>query len=336
MDNLMVFFFTTNKCSKGCDHCYNLSIDDGMTRGVADQSVRWLKRICIEENVKHLRVSFLGGEPLNTFDMVIYLVDQMHEKIEWVTPMPPDGHILHTNGDLLTDDMLKGLKSRRIKIALNPTYDTLEEVEKKIIHIKSVCRGCTLSIALNDFNMPRITDLARLAVKHHCQMRINRLYDGGKNLAYVNEYKNQMSEVLDILLSSEKPLWPNWIMESTYPTWEGPKNPYSCGRWLVIITPDGTLRSCNPDYDTKVGSIYTHLHWKELKFPQRWSAKNLPECQGCEWITWCQGGCPYSRKLAYGTYDKRTPFCSAFKQLFPKLMLLKDRWITYERRIENE
>ena len=322
----MIFFYPTNECTKGCDHCYNESRPETMSIEMVDKVINWIKNICIEKEVKHLRVSFLGGEPLNTIDLILYLIDQMKSKIDWVTPTPPDGHILHTNGDLLTDQILKECKSRRIKIALNPTYDSLAKIESKILYIKDICGGCTLSIVLNDVNMPRITNIAQLVVKHHCQIRINRLYDGGKYPEYIKEYGKQMKEVLEILLSSSKPIWPNWIIESTYPSWTGPKNCYSCGKWLVIIDPDGTLRSCNPDKDTVIGHIDTIKCWNDLKFPQRWSAKNIPECQGCQFITLCQGGCPYVQKLSYGEYGHKSPFCEEFKKLFPLLIKLQKRW----------
>ena len=114
-------------------------------------------------------------------------------------------------------------------------------------------------------------------------------------------------------------------MESTTPTWDGEKNPNFCGKCFVAINHNGKIRSCNGDMSTEIGDIETPF--KELCFSHRWSAKNLSECNGCEWIIWCQGGCPLTRKLAYGTYEYRSPFCSAFKELFPRLMKLKERWV---------
>jgi radical SAM protein with 4Fe4S-binding SPASM domain len=215
---------------------------------------------------------------------------------------------------------------------LNPTYESLEEVERRIKFIKETCGGCHLAIVLNEINLFRLEDLTKLAIKYHSQMRINRLYNGGNIPGYVEEYKNQMSKMFDLLLEAEWAMWPNWIMESTYPTWDGPKNPYSCGKWFAVIDVDGTIRSCNPDYSTVIGHISTS-RWDDLKFPQRWSAKNLPECQGCKWVLWCQGGCPYTRKLTWGTYDRKTPFCSAFKELFPKLEMLKNKWLKHQKKI---
>ena len=223
-------------------------------------------------------------------------------------------------------------------VLLNPCDDGIEKIEKKISQIKSICGGCNLAIALDPFNLSRLENLTALALKHSCHLRTNRLYDGGSIPGYIEKYESSMRRMFELLLDAEKPVWPNWIMESTYPTWVGPKNPYSCGRWFAAIDPDGTIRSCNPDKATVIGSISDFPLWENLRFHQRWSAKNLPECEGCDWVVWCQGGCPYTRKLTWGTYGRKTPFCQAFKNLFPLLMQLKERWVVCQigRRVATD
>ena len=327
MKALMLFIYVTNRCERHCDQCYCNKSDFDMSPEVCDKIARWISTLCQTEKVELLKTVFLGGEPLNSINVVFKIVDTV--QLPYTKPHPDGMWLLFTNGDKLSDDVLYGMKHRKIFLALNPTYDSIYQVEKKMMHIAGVFRGGTLTIALNNMNMQRVPELAELALKYNFTLRINRLYDGGNDLLYIEQYRSQMHKVFDILLSAEKPMWPNWLMESTYPTWKGPKNPYSCGRWLLVIDPDGTIRSCNPDMSTVIGHIDTHNQMSDFVFPQRWSAKNLPECQNCEWITLCQGGCPYSRKLTFGTYNHKTPFCSVFKELFPRLLELTRKWESY-------
>lgn len=332
MDSLMIGVWMSNVCHRHCEGCYSnpLCSEDKMSPVVATDVAHWLAKIAAEEVVRNLQISFLGGEPLNNSDVMFRLMDTLNSNLNTAIHKSYFGsgvrYVLFTNGDLLTTEILDGLKSREVVVKLNPTYDSLEDIERKILMVKKVLRGCSLPIALNSFNLDRLEDLTKLAVKHHCHLRTNRLYHGGTIPGYVDEYKKQMTKMFDLLLRSDWVMWPNWIMESTLPTYPGPKNPCLCGKRYGVIATDGSIQGCNPDKDTKVGSIYTTEHWGDLKFPQRWSAKNLPECQGCKYMTWCQGGCPYTRKLAYGTYNKKSPFCSAFKELFPMLMDLKWRY----------
>jgi uncharacterized protein len=326
-DPLELIWYVSNVCNRKCPECYYPHGDKIMP----DKEVRWLARWFInlleEGKVQNYLLDFLGGEPLLHFDKILLFNDLLMEgKPSYTTPHPILGAKIYTNGDFITDDKLIELKKRNIRIQLNPTYDTLEEVERKICWIQSICHGCSLAIVLDKLNMDRLLDLGQLAIKYHCHMRINRLYDGGTIPGYIEKYISQMSKLLDMILESDFIMWPSFIVESMSLFMDGPKNPNSCGRWLLVVDPDGTVRTCNADLDTRMGSIYTHLHMKDFKMKCRWSAKNLPECQGCEWITWCQGGCPYTRKITYGTYNKKSPFCSAFKILFPKLMELKKRY----------
>jgi len=296
---------------------------------MAEKIALWIGSLCETEKVKEYKCHILGGEPLENSNVVYYLLDKLNENLPEGTHGVPEGkYVVFTNGELLTMEILKNLKLRKVKIMLNPTTNSLDWVKSRMELIKSVCGGVSLAIVADKVNIVRLPDLAKLAVEMDGHIRINRLYDGGVNEWYVDAFKKQMHKVFDILLTAENPMWPNFIMESTYTTWDSPKNPNACGRWLLVIDPDGSIRSCNADMDTKVGHIHTHHRMADFKFTHRWSAKNLPECQGCEWVTWCQGGCPYTRKLTFGTYDKKTAFCGAYKELFPRLMELTKRWKT--------
>jgi radical SAM protein with 4Fe4S-binding SPASM domain len=188
--------------------------------------------------------------------------------------------------------------------------------------------GISLAVVADEINLPRLAELTKLAIKYDGHIRINRLYHGGRIPGYVNRFGQAMHTVFDELLAAPKAMWPNFILESTYPLWEGPQNCHACGRWFLVFDPDGTIRSCNADMSTKIGSIYTHYKMADFKFTHRWSSKNLSECQDCEWANggWCQGGCPFSRKLTWGTYGKATPFCKVYKELFPRLKELTDKW----------
>jgi len=340
MEIAMLSIYISDDCSRNCQYCYRSLSSKKMTPQVADDLSTWVASIAIENNIKDLYIWLLGGEPTNNIDVAIRFTKSLTEKLPGYQDLfygyknlgvcSPNRRslqrMLFTNGDLLTASMLKELKKEHIRIVLNPTYDTLKDFEDKLLFVKNTCGGCRIAIALNDINMARLSELTKLAIKHNSHMRINRLYHGGTIPGYVEEYTKQMSRMFDLLLEAEHPMWPNWIMESTYPQWKGQKNPYTCGRRFAAIDTEGTIRGCNPDMDTKIGTIYTHKHWSDLKFRQRWSAKNLPECQGCKFITICQGGCPFTRKLKWNTYNKATPFCSAFKILFPKLMELTKKW----------
>jgi radical SAM protein with 4Fe4S-binding SPASM domain len=334
VDPLHINIYMTAECNRECPQCYYPDGKGKMTVKMSEKISLWICDLMRNGNVPEYRIHFLGGEPLLNRHPMLKIVDIVNaNKPDLSNPAPEGGFVVFTNGDFLSNTTLKMLKRRNIKILLNPTNNPLCEIEKRILKIKKICRGCSLAIVLDEFNMPRLPQLTELAVQYGCHMRVNRLYHGGTIPGYVDEYEKQMGKMFEILLGAERSMWPNFIMESMTVTWPGPKNPNACGRWFLVVDPDGTVRSCNADMETVIGHISTHRSIRDFKFPQRWSAKNLSECQGCEWIMWCQGGCPYTRKLTYGTYGKRTPFCGAFKKLFPMLFELKNRWLKQQKKL---
>lgn len=330
MDALMTNIYVNKECNRRCQNCYYPHSDKKMDEIQANKTADWITGMYHKENVKEFRIHFLGGEPFLNLPAVLNIIDKINRDKPYFTKPAgykgKEGFVIFTNGDHFTPDILWTLKERNVMIMLNPTYDSLKEIENKIIFAKSICGGCSLAIALDWLNLERLPELTKLSIKYKSNIRTNRLYGGGLIPGYVKEYEKQMTIMFKLLLKAKKPMWPNFIMESTYPTWKGLKNPNACGRWIVIIDPDGTIRSCNADLETVIGNIKTSNKMSDFKFSHRWSAKNLPECQGCEWITWCQGGCPYTRKLTYGTYNKRSPFCSAFKKLWPLQMELVEKY----------
>lgn len=329
MDALHLIIYVTGGCTRRCPDCYYPKEMGAMSADTAFKVAKWTTDFCKNENVKMFKTNIVGGEPLLNTAAVFILLSSLQD-----LPAHPDGrHIIFTNGDLLSEEVLRQLKKfRGVRILLNPTDNSLEKIETRMKLVISVFGKVSLSVVADKINLCRLSELAALAVKYKGHIRINRLYNGGTIPGYIEQFGKEMHKVFDILLSAPEPMWPNFILESTYPTWEGPKNPYSCGKWLFIIDPDGTIRSCNPDMSTVCGHIDTHAPRNDFSFAQRWSAKNLPECQQCEWVLWCQGGCPYTRKLTWGTYDRKTPFCSVFRELFPKLEMLKNKWLKHQKK----
>ena len=327
-DPLHINVYMTSECNRECPDCYYSDEKGTITHAISEKIGLWICNLLRNGNTPEFRIHFLGGEPLLNRNPMLNIIDTINAyKPGPSIPASEGGFVVFTNGDFLSITTLKMLKKRNVKILLNPTHDSFCTIEDKISRIKKVCHGCSLAIVLDEFNMSRLPQLTKLAVQNGCHMRVNRLYHGGTIPGYVDEYERQMTKMFEILLDAEKPMWPNFIMESTTVTWPGPKNPNACGRWFLVIDPDGSIRSCNADMDTVVGHISTHHKMSDFIFSQRWSAKNLQECQDCEFITWCQGGCPFTRKLMWNTYSKATPFCSAFKELFPMLFDLKKKWM---------
>ncbi len=293
-----------------------------MTLQMANDVGSWLASLYKKEEAKSYRISFLGGEPSINLDAVCTITDKLD--LMYQNPIRKD-YLLFTNGDFLTLPALYRIKRRKLRVMFNPTMAPLDEIERKITMFKKYLGGCWMSIVLDECNIERIEEIVKLALKYHCHTRISRLYNGGIDLDYVQKYKEVMHKVFDLLLDSDWVMHYNQLIDSFYLGAKN-KNPYSCGKFYMTIDPDGSIRSCSGDYSTKIGHITTHHKLSDLRFIQRWTAKDAPECQECEYVSFCQAGCPLVKKLAYGTYQGKSPFCGALKELLPRLIQLKNKW----------
>lgn len=330
--------YINSNCERYCPTCYYENKFAPMDLRMAEKVGIWITNLLRDRNTPYFRVAFVGGEPTLNFDVMMTIIQTVLEKKPPLSMLAPrSGFHIFTNGDYFTTEMLTILKKFHVYILLNPTYDSLDEIERKMKFITETRQGCSLAVALDDQNLDRLPELAKLCLKYKGGIRPNRLYHGATIPGYINKYKEQMKKMFTVLLESYQVIHPNFLMEGFPPAPEllrppeAERSPHPCGHWFYAIDPDGSIRSCNADPDTKIGSIFTHFSEKELALCSN-KFEALPECDGCEWESICQSGCPYTRKLAYGTYNRKSPFCEALKELYPMLMQLTEN---YRRRIEK-
>lgn len=335
MDAIQFLIYITRRCSQNCPNCYypkSDSIDEDLRSISLDKLCKWIIKFLEVNQVKYLKLQLLGGEPFLNLHTIFHIFEYITSNLPPHVLKHPDGMFgIYTNGDFLNGSVLTKLSRFKPRILLNPTDQPLYDIEEKVRLVKRILNRVSLAVPLTEMNMERLNELGELMIRYEGAMRLNRLYNGGRSHKYKELFRESMHRFLDLLLSSEYVMWPNFIVENTYITWKGEKNPNACGKWLLVIDPDGSIRSCNADMRTRIGHIDTHMRITDFVFPQRWSCKNIEICQKCEWKVYCQGGCPYTKKLAYREDYQEvsklpSPFCDILKELFPKIKALADRW----------
>jgi len=307
--NIHIHFIVTKRCNRSCAGCYSSYAYDRwgldkkelttvMSPDIAEKGANWVAHLLKHWDVAHdepdvlVRVGFMGGEPLLQPDLVFKISDIIRQ-----TTSPHFN--IYTNADKFSQEILSEAKSRRIMFTINPADDPIEVVEKKLKLAKSICGGCSMTMALNSFNLERIEELVKLGIRSDSHMRINKLHQGPSLPGYIDEYERQMSKGLKLLIEADVPIWPNFLLHCVFPL----RGLYSkkrgfietdytcrCGSALFIVDPDGSVRSCLADPTSKVGDI--DAQWLGLNSyvtPQEYIAKDIPECEKCEWAWLCRG-----------------------------------------------
>ncbi|MFO8056556.1 MAG: anaerobic sulfatase maturase [bacterium] len=115
-----------------------------------------------------------------------------------------------------------------------------------------------------------------------------------------------------------------------------------CGVY-VVIEHNGDVYSCDFFVEPawKLGNIHQSgikelLNSGRQKEFGRRKSRLAGECQSCEWLYYCRGGCP--RERGYGG-DKKNYFCQAFEELFrhshSRMEALAEEWKEKQTAINN-
>lgn len=99
-------------------------------------------------------------------------------------------------------------------------------------------------------------------------------------------------------------------------------NVENCSKNLFGVGPDGSIYECDRNMQAEeapLGSIYTDsfadLQKKKI-FHKRHSVLKEVDCAGCEYWSYCKGGCPFETKAYYEGEIGKTYWCESYKMLF--------------------
>ena len=99
----------------------------------------------------------------------------------------------------------------------------------------------------------------------------------------------------------------------------------SCDSY-VVVEYNGDVYPCDFFVEShwKIGNVNVDT-WPELAIRRRRyefaANKSLlhPECQACEWLSICRGGCPKDRHAQNGSFEDLDYFCAAYKMIFARI-----------------
>jgi len=295
----------TYRCQNRCGHCYNdetrvvKELDTDGWRGVLDA--------CLKAGIPH--VVFTGGEPTlrdDLVDLVAYA-----EELGLVTG-------LNTNGRRLASE---GYATRLYEAGLDHVQVTLESADPKIHNgvtgaesFDETLKGLRASVAAGLYTMTNTTitktnvsgmeklvdfvadaGLSTFAVN-------GMIYSGRGEKSGVELAPDEVIPVLEQMAARARAKNLRFIWYT--PTRYCELNPVEMGlgvkqctaaRLSMAVEPDGTVIPCQSYYEG-VGNIlkdewkqiWNHPLCKKLRLPQQ----PLAECEACEHLSLCGGGCP--------------------------------------------
>jgi len=321
-----------------------------MTKEVATKAVMLLQRTYEKQQHSYDKtITFYGGEPLLNFDIIKFFMDEVN-RVKKEHYWPDDvKYALITNGSLLTKDILQSIKeygialsisydvdkeshSQRIDKTGNDSYDV---VKQKIALCNEMNVPFSLSITITDILLRhRDTILPEILKLSPLTIAFNLLIPNKETLQNDNYYEDATDFMLETFGQLRAiGMYEDRVMRKVHSFKENKMHLYDCcasGGNQYVIAPNGTIGICHGYLNNRK---YFSANVSDLAFDFRehsdykyWKERTpllMPQCQDCECLSICGGGCPYAADYMYGSiYELDTRFCIHAKKVLT--WLIKD------------
>ncbi|WP_251620325.1 radical SAM/SPASM domain-containing protein [Odoribacter lunatus] len=361
------YIVVTENCNFNCKYCFisNAVQHAGetkvMTNEVARQTVKLLQKTYERQQTSYDKtITFYGGEPLLNFDVICFFMDEVNrikEKYYWPSDMK---YALITNGFLLTKDILKALQGYGITLSISYDVDkeshaqridkngnnSYEVVREKIGLCHEMGIPFSLSITISEVLLSRknevLTEILKLSP---ATIVFNLLIPNTQRLKNEHYYEDATDFMIQAFIRLRGiGLYEDRIMRKVRAFSENKMHLYDCcagGGNQYVITPDGKIGICHGylnnrkyfsssiyDVDFDFRTQVDYLYWKKR------TPLLMKQCQECECLSICGGGCPYAADYMYGSiYELDTRFCIHAKKVLD--WMIKDLYYQVVNKRKN-
>ena len=348
------YIVVTENCNFNCKYCFISDIVSAndknkvMTKEVAKASVELLQRTYERQQHDYDKtITFYGGEPLLNFEVIEYFmheVDRMKASTYW----PGDVKFaIITNGSLLTKEHIDFLRENNIALSISydvdkqshsnrssrSGQDTFDDVRKNIQMCIDEQMPYSLSITISENTIRnREAVLNEIASLQPLTIAFNMLIPN-KHLAPSSTY---YEDATDFMIECFKQLRTNGLyedrmMRKVQAFIDNKLYLYDCcasGGNQFVIAPDGSIGICHGYLNNRkyfsanvMDKDFDFRNSPDFAYWEKRSPLFMPECQECECIGICGGGCPYAADYLHGSiYALDDRFCIHAKKVLKWLV----------------
>lgn len=311
----------TSKCNLNCQHCLSASMDLS-ARDLSFAEAKALIDHLVEIDVFYINMG--GGEPFFREDIldVLNYTDQKNMPVQ-----------LSTNGTLVTEEIavfLSKIREISIQVSLDGSYPQINDRIRgkgsfagavRAIELL-ISRGIETSInfVVTNVNFHDLEDCYQLSRRYGAAFRVSRLRPSGLARSVYENYHltTEQNKQLYGWLKNH----PDVSTGDSFFFLSALGKPFArqntCGAALMTcsIAPNGDVYPCAFLMDEqKAGNVRQQSLreiWVHSELFQRLRERELEECQSCEHISSCGGGCPAVSAYYHNNLYKKDPECLRF------------------------
>lgn len=335
-DLSVMYLILTDRCNLGCKYCF---VEAGFPADYKCNDMSWdvaKKAIDLFNTQRNKnvpgRIWFYGGEPLMNTKLLFECLDYLGKEYPEIEP------IMVTNGTLITQDLADRLaeySNLQIAVSLDGpgnVHDIMRvdklghgsyvKTRQGIRNLKSAGINFGISCTIAEHNVDQVETVARWANEEvgSNSIGINFLVDTPK-MFIDEEYMRKANEgLIDFFKNSrnKENVFESRMLRKVTAFITGEPRWHDCAACgsQIVISPLGEIGICHEglgERRTFVGSIHKEFDYYNNDQVKEWARRSpatMPECQDCEALGICGGGCPYGAMLRYGSmWDVDKRFC---------------------------
>lgn len=333
---LTAWLHITNACNLRCAYCYVTKSNEKMDARTGIAAVDAIFRSAQAHGFRAVKLKYAGGEPTLNFSLVLKL--HAHARQLADSSGLELREVLLSNGVVLTDAMLDTLRDAQIRLmlsldgigAVNDTQRRSVDGRGSYARIaqtidRAQARGIIphLSITVTTQNVHHLAETVAFALERDLPFNLNFARDQHVSSTALIRGVHAAFTVIEANLPRHSLLGMLDRARFDQP------HAYPCGvgQTYVVIDHRGRVARCQMNLTRAVGDVW---HDDPLTVVQnaRGDFANVPveqkeKCRDCTWKYWCAGGCPLLAARSAGRSNAPSPYCEAYKVLYPELVRLE-------------
>jgi uncharacterized protein len=360
----IMYLLLTDNCNLACSYCFiEKALPEGYQHAVMSKSTAAsaldLFSKSLQGNPSTNQESgpiliFYGGEPLLNLDTLSFVLSRVRE-MQSMNDLPQNLNLeMVTNGTLLTPEIVDLLLEYNVNVGVSidgpaNTHDThrcypsgkgsFKDALRGYNLLRSKCAPVGISLTLGPHNVDQAPEIVEWLIDDFQinELGLNILLDTpGKPYSTANEiysHKAAESVIACFEIVREKGVYEDRMMRKVKSFTSGSVYASDCGAIgnQIVVAPDGQVGVCHAYVGSRkffsskdISKIDVFTDPIFLEWSKR-SPLNMPQCNDCEALGICGGGCPYSAALQRGSIwaiDER--FCVHAKETL--------HWLIWELR----
>lgn len=372
IDLLEGMIMVSQTCNMACKYCYGGDSGSYNDRGLMSKE---RAKECFEylllngKNRKFQKVVFFGGEPLLNIEVIKYIIELWEQ---WKTDYKEKEvyFALTTNGMLLTDEIVKYFKDKKVGITISvdgyreihdynrvmadgsPTFDKVMDSINLLrkhdmpISIRSTITSGADIDKLYDFFETQNFDIHALAVVDYPMTNPQKEYQ--MNLETYKKFSEKEFAIVKQgcrdIISEKKNTFRAKQMSMTFHKTksERPDYPFICGAgcWLVTFGLDGYIYPCNRvvgNDNFRIGDLQTGIDKTKMAQLLNDFLSASKMCDSCWAASLCKGRCFHQKMNDSGGFeDLPSELCDIYRENFTESLLFAHEMKEYVMKYKDK